>query len=65
MLRIPCPWCGERDETEFRYRGDASSTPAGGRRGPRSFHTRTSMSGTTRSAGISSGGCTWAAAAGS
>jgi len=25
MLRIPCPWCGLRDETEFRYRGDASS----------------------------------------
>jgi heterotetrameric sarcosine oxidase delta subunit len=24
MLRIPCPWCGERDETEFRYRGDAT-----------------------------------------
>lgn len=24
MLRIACPWCGERDETEFRYRGDAS-----------------------------------------
>jgi heterotetrameric sarcosine oxidase delta subunit len=24
MLRIPCPWCGERDESEFRYRGDAS-----------------------------------------
>lgn len=24
MLRIPCPWCGERDEVEFRYRGDAS-----------------------------------------
>lgn len=23
MLRIPCPWCGARDETEFRYRGDA------------------------------------------
>jgi sarcosine oxidase subunit delta len=23
MLRIPCPWCGERDESEFRYRGDA------------------------------------------
>jgi sarcosine oxidase subunit delta len=31
MLRIPCPFCGERDETEFRYRGDASRTrpPAG------------------------------------
>jgi heterotetrameric sarcosine oxidase delta subunit len=24
VLRIPCPWCGVRDETEFRYRGDAS-----------------------------------------
>ncbi len=24
MLRIPCPWCGTRDEVEFRYRGDAS-----------------------------------------
>ena len=24
MLRIKCPWCGVRDESEFRYRGDAS-----------------------------------------
>ncbi|MBS0578592.1 MAG: sarcosine oxidase subunit delta [Proteobacteria bacterium] len=24
MLRIPCPFCGVRDEIEFRYRGDAS-----------------------------------------
>lgn len=24
MLRIPCPFCGPRDEIEFRYRGDAS-----------------------------------------
>ena len=23
MLRIPCPWCGLRDETEFRYGGEA------------------------------------------
>lgn len=23
MLSIPCPWCGERDETEFRYGGEA------------------------------------------
>jgi heterotetrameric sarcosine oxidase delta subunit len=30
MLRIPCPWCGERDEVEFRYRGDAGvARPAG------------------------------------
>ena len=27
MLRIECPWCGVRDETEFRYRGDASRSP--------------------------------------
>ena len=24
MLQIRCPWCGVRDEVEFRYRGDAS-----------------------------------------
>jgi len=26
MLRISCPWCGLRDESEFRYRGDATRT---------------------------------------
>ncbi len=25
MLRIRCPHCGLRDESEFRYRGDASA----------------------------------------
>ena len=29
MLRIDCPWCGVRDETEFRYRGDASLPRSG------------------------------------
>jgi heterotetrameric sarcosine oxidase delta subunit len=24
MHRIPCPFCGPRDEAEFRYRGDAT-----------------------------------------
>ncbi len=24
MLRIPCPYCGVRDHTEFRYAGDAT-----------------------------------------
>jgi len=24
MLLIKCPWCGERDHTEFTYGGDAS-----------------------------------------
>ncbi|WP_169568985.1 sarcosine oxidase subunit delta [Sneathiella limimaris] len=23
MLLIPCPWCGDRHETEFRYGGEA------------------------------------------
>jgi heterotetrameric sarcosine oxidase delta subunit len=23
MLQIPCPWCGPRDEVEFRYGGQA------------------------------------------
>ena len=26
MLRIDCPFCGLRDETEFTYGGDASRT---------------------------------------
>ena len=25
MLRIPCPWCGVRDEAEFAYQGDATT----------------------------------------
>jgi heterotetrameric sarcosine oxidase delta subunit len=33
MLLIPCPWCGERDETEFSYGGQAEipypADPAG------------------------------------
>jgi len=29
MLLIGCPWCGPRDETEFRYGGQAGiATPA-------------------------------------
>jgi len=26
MLRIPCPWCGLRDEPEFTYGGEANLT---------------------------------------
>lgn len=26
MLRIPCPFCGERDETEFHYGAQAALT---------------------------------------
>ena len=33
MLLIDCPFCGVRDETEFRYRGDATvRAPGAGRR---------------------------------
>jgi len=24
-MRLPCPYCGERDHAEFTYRGDASA----------------------------------------
>ncbi len=27
MLRIACPWCGLRDEVEFRYRGAVVRRP--------------------------------------
>lgn len=27
-MRIPCPWCGERSETEFRSAGAALDRPA-------------------------------------
>ena len=26
MLLIPCPWCGRRDESEFKYGGEAHIT---------------------------------------
>ncbi len=28
MLIIPCPWCGERDESEFSYGGLARPLPS-------------------------------------
>jgi sarcosine oxidase subunit delta len=37
MLRIRCPFCGERDETEFRYRGDASRDRPSGEAGVEAF----------------------------
>lgn len=29
MLRIPCPWCGVRDEQEFRFGGESHMTRPG------------------------------------
>ncbi|HKP77620.1 MAG TPA: sarcosine oxidase subunit delta [Phenylobacterium sp.] len=34
-MRIPCPYCGERDALEFVYRGDASPVRPEGEEG---FH---------------------------
>ena len=28
MMLIPCPWCGQRNQTEFTYGGDATLLPA-------------------------------------
>jgi len=52
MQQIKCPWCGLRDEAEFRYAGDATLTRPQddadeqaffeyvyGRKNPRGWHT--------------------------
>lgn len=36
-MRIPCPYCGERDGHEFVYRGDASLTRPDGEAGEVAF----------------------------
>jgi methylglutamate dehydrogenase subunit B len=38
MLRISCPWCGVRDESEFRYRGDAQRLRPGAQAGLAAFN---------------------------
>lgn len=37
MLLIDCPFCGVRDEAEFRYRGDASLTRPDSETGAEAF----------------------------
>ncbi len=27
MIQLPCPWCGPRNVTEFRYSGEATPRP--------------------------------------
>ncbi|MGH3517455.1 MAG: sarcosine oxidase subunit delta [Haloechinothrix sp.] len=27
MIQLPCPWCGPRNVTEFRYQGEATTRP--------------------------------------
>ncbi len=35
MMRLPCPWCGPRNVSEFRYAGEARPRPDPRRRHPR------------------------------
>lgn len=37
MLRIPCPWCGQRNMVEFTYGGDASRPHPGPAAGPAEY----------------------------
>ncbi len=38
MHRIDCPWCGTRDEAEFKYRGDATVTRPDAEAGAEAFY---------------------------
>lgn len=38
MHQIKCPWCGIRDEAEFRYRGDASPARPAPEAGAEAFY---------------------------
>ncbi|WP_149537264.1 sarcosine oxidase subunit delta [Siccirubricoccus phaeus] len=37
-MRIPCPFCGPRDEVEFTWRGDASVQRPAAEAGVEAFH---------------------------
>jgi sarcosine oxidase delta subunit len=65
-MRIPCPHCGERDVSEFRYGGDASrQRPAHGTGDLKAWHDYTSPSTTRKVRTRSIGSMCWAAASGS
>jgi sarcosine oxidase subunit delta len=38
MLRITCPWCGERDYSEFRYGSEVKTRPAPGTGDLKTWH---------------------------
>ena len=64
MLLIPCPWCGPRDEVEFRYGGQAgTSYPADPDALSDEEWADYLFCATTRRAGSPSAGCTPPAAA--
>ena len=61
MHRIKCPWCGVRDEVEFRYRGDARPVRPAADAGADAFYdfvyTRDNIKGWQVEWGYHVGGC--------
>jgi sarcosine oxidase subunit delta len=61
MQRFPCPWCGERAETEFRYAGDAGTRrpepTADDHAWAQYLHFRRNAKGAAREYWIHAGGC--------
>ncbi|MBV9844279.1 MAG: sarcosine oxidase subunit delta [Kutzneria sp.] len=37
MIQLPCPWCGPRNVTEFRYAGERTPRPDPGTATPRQW----------------------------
>ena len=60
-MRIPCPYCGERDAQEFVYRGDASVVRPDGEEGFYAYvYERDNPSGPIREHWYHAQGCrTW------
>jgi heterotetrameric sarcosine oxidase delta subunit len=59
MLLIPCPWCGPREETEFRYGGEGVAIPAEAddARWARVLHYRAAPAGRFAERWVHSAGC--------
>jgi sarcosine oxidase subunit delta len=61
VLLIPCPHCGPRDESEFRYRGDASAVRPAADAGAEAFmayvYERTNPAGWHVEWWLHAGGC--------
>jgi sarcosine oxidase subunit delta len=61
MQQFPCPWCGPRAETEFRYAGDAGTNRPGRDSDDRAWaqylHFRRNAKGPARELWVHLGGC--------
>ena len=65
-MMIPCPYCGNRDHSEFRYGGDASKTrPAHGADDPKAWHDYYFLFDNPKGPHTEYCSMSWAAAAGS